>query len=275
MGIFGRFFWGISLDKTQFVRKLGSVIHRWHECAYTFWKVRETGVHCREALAYNERVFFLEFRPALAGDNLTVYDIGAANGVLSSCLAKLYNVRAVHAFEPILSAFAELTERTRQDPKVIRHNVALGDENRTMDINVVGGSRDSSSLLKIKNLHREEFRYISCQNHLEKVNVVRLDDYVRDHHLPIPDVVKMDVQGYEDRVLCGGKNTISQAAYCILEISLVPLYESSPLFDDIYRKMRTMGFWLVGLGNPMRGESGRHLQLDGIFQNENSSALRH
>lgn len=251
-----------------FIRKIGSVIHRWHEYAYTFWKVRETGVQFREALTYDERVFFLEFRPALAGDNLTVYDIGAASGVLSRCLAKLHNVQAVHAFEPISSAFAELTERTRQYPKVIRHNVALGDENRTMDINVVGGSRDSSSLLKIKILHKEEFRYISCQDHLEKVNVFRLDDYVRDHHLPLPHVVKVDVQGYEDRVLRGGKNTISQAAYCILEISLVPLYESSPLFDDIYHQMRMMGFRLVGLGSPMRGASGRHLQLDGIFQNE-------
>lgn len=250
------------------IRKIGSAIHLWHERAYTFWKVREIGIRFREALAYDERLFCLEFRPALAGENLVVYDIGAASGVVSRFFAKLSNVRTVHAFEPIASAFAELTEHTRQYPQVTRHNVALGDENRTMDINVVGGSRDSSSLLKIKMLHKQEFQYISCQDHLEKVNVVRLDDFVQDHHLPIPDVIKIDVQGYEDKVLRGGKNTISQTAYCILEISLTPLYESSPLFDDIYQQMRIMGFRLVGFGNLLRGASGRHLQLDGIFQNE-------
>lgn len=250
------------------IRKIGSVIHRWHEQTYTFWKVRETGVRCCESLDYNERVFFLEFRPALAGDNLVVYDIGAASGVVSRCFAKLSNVRTVHSFEPIPSAFADLTERTQQYPQVTRHNVALGDENCVMDIHITEGSRDSSSLLSMKQLHKKEFPNASYQDHPEKVRVVRLDDYVRDKHLPLPHVVKVDVQGYEDRVLCGGKNTISQSAYCILEISLAPLYENSPLFDDIYQQMREMGFRLVGLGGILRGVSGSHLQLDGIFQNE-------
>jgi FkbM family methyltransferase len=67
-------------------------------------------------------------RPALAGDNLVVYDIGVASGVVSGFFAKLSNVRTVHAFEPIPSAFAELTERTRQYSQIERYNVAVGAE---------------------------------------------------------------------------------------------------------------------------------------------------
>lgn len=249
------------------IRKIGLPIHLWHERAYTFWKARETGVNFCESLDYEERIFFLEFRSALVGQNSVVYDIGAASGVFSRCLAKLANVQAIHAFEPIPSAFAELTERTRQYPQIARHNVAVGSENGEMNIWVTAGSRDSSSLLKMKALHKEECPSATYTDHPEKVKVVRLDDFVQEEHLPLPDVVKIDVQGYEDRVLKGGANTISHAAFVILEMSLVPLYHDGPLFDDIYRQMRDLNFRLVGVGGQLRGVSGRPLQVDGIFQN--------
>jgi FkbM family methyltransferase len=252
----------------HFIRKVGSVIHHWHEQAYTLWKVREIGIRSYESLDYNERMFFLDFMPALAGENLVVYDIGAASGIASRCFAKLSNVRAVHSFEPIPSAFAKLMKYTRQYPHVKQYNVALGDENCDMNINVIEGSRDSSSLLTMKHLHKTEFPKYSYQEHPEAVRVARLDDFVGDNNLPIPHVVKIDVQGYEDRVLRGGINIIGKSDFCILEISLEPLYENSPLFDDIYQQMRKMGFRLIGVGGSLRGASGRHLQLDGIFQNE-------
>lgn len=251
----------------RFIRKAGLTVHLWHARAYSAWKLRESNARLREPLDYNERVFFLEYRSALKGQDLVVYDIGASSGVFSRCLAKLANVQAIHAFEPIPAAFAELVERTRQYPQIALHNVAVGSENGAMNIWVTAGSRDSSSLLKMQALHKEERPFASYDDHPEKVQVVRLDDFVQDKHLPLPDVVKIDVQGYEDRVLKGGSNTITHAAFAILEMSLVPLYEDCPLFDDIYRQMRELNFQLVGVGGELHGISGRQLQVDGIFQN--------
>lgn len=154
------------------IKKIGLLIHLWHERAYTFWKVRETGVHFRESLDYYERVFFLEFRSALGGQDLVIYDIGAASGVFSRCLAKLANVQAVHAFEPIPSAFAELVERTRQYSQIERHNVAVGSENSEMNILVTAGSRNSSSLLKMQALHKEEWPFASYDDHPEQKGII-------------------------------------------------------------------------------------------------------
>jgi FkbM family methyltransferase len=250
------------------IGKIDAVVNCWRDHAYTSRKVRRSRIPLHEPLTYAERLFCLEFMPALSGENLVVYDIGAASGMVSGFFAKLASVRVVHAFEPLTSAFAELTDHTRHWPHVTRHNVALGDENGTKDIHVIGGSRDSSSLLKIKAAHHKEFRLASLPDHLEKVSVFRLDDYAQAQKLPLPHLIKIDVQGYENRVLSGGGQTIAHASYCILEISLTSLYEGSPLFDDIYQQMRELGFRLIGVGNLLRGASGRHLQLDGIFQNE-------
>jgi FkbM family methyltransferase len=246
---------------------IGRFIYKSWLRANTFWKIREHNVQLRASLNLAERLFYLQFRQALVGNDLVVYDIGAADGVFSSCLAKLANVQAVHAFEPISSAFAELSARMQAHTQVTCHNVAVGDINGQTKIWVREGHRDSSSLLKMQELHKEEFPGLYAE-YPECVTVVRLDDYVREKRLPPPDVVKIDVQGYEDRVLHGGHDTIGKADYCILEISFLSLYNCSPLFDDIYGQMRALGFRLVGVTGEAFGQSGRQLQVDGIFQHE-------
>ncbi len=120
-------------EMNHLLRNPALSVHLWHERAYSWWKSRETGVQLRAPLSVDERRFYLQLRWALMGSDLVVYDIGAASGVLSGCLAKLANVRAVHAFEPIPSAFAQLSARMRPYPHVTCHNVAVGESNGPMD----------------------------------------------------------------------------------------------------------------------------------------------
>lgn len=239
-----------------------------YEHLSTWRKVRRSGVRLRQKLTFHEREFYLNLRPALSGNSLVVYDIGAAGGILSSCLAKLENVREIHAFEPIPSAFRELSEHVKRWPQVVCHNVALGESAGQMSMHVINGCRDSSSLLAMAALHKQESPTVCCDDHLEPVAVVRLDDYARQKQLPRPDVIKIDTQGYEDRVLRGGADTVRQARYCVLEISFKPLYEGSPVFDDIYQQMRTLGYRLICVTGALYGHSGQPLQIDGIFENE-------
>ena len=62
-------------------------------------------------------------------------------------------------------------------------------------------------------------------------------------------------------------HTITHAAFVILEMSLVSLYEGGPLFDDIYRQLRDLNFQLAGVVGASHGVSRRQLQVDVIFQN--------
>lgn len=221
-------------------------------------------------MTFEERRFYLSLRAALEGRDLVVYDIGAARGVFTGCLAKLTNVSQVHAFEPIGSAYADLIKRTRQFPQVTCHQVAVGDVNAPIDMWVIDDSRDSSSVLNMLDTHKQERPGATYRQHPEQVEMVRLDDYVDQKGLAPPGVVKIDVQGFEDRVLAGGRQTISRSSFCVLEMSFVPLYKNSPLFDDIYSEMRGLGFDLAGLAGELYGRSGRLLQVDGIFERRHS-----
>lgn len=257
------------MNRNGLLRKLALKIHLLYDWAYTLWKVRETNVTFRESLTAQERKFYLELWPILALKQgpLVVYDIGASVGIMSGCLAKISNITSVHAFEPIPASFQRLTERMRPYSHVTCHNVALGNVNQQMKMWVMDKAMDSSSLLRMGILPQAEFS-LAPECHEESVPVVRLDDYVREQQLPPPDLVKIDVQGFEDQVLWGGRETIGGADYCLLEMSFRPLYEGSPVFDDIYREMRGLGFRLISIAGILKGKSGMPLQVDAIFENE-------
>lgn len=79
-------------------------------------------------------------------------------------------------------------------------------------------------------------------------------------------LVKIDVQGYEDRVIRGGQRVISRAKVLIVETSFQTLYDGQPLFEDIYDTLLKMGFRYIGalwqLRSPLNGSI---LQADSIF----------
>ena len=176
-------------------------VHLQHGKAHSWWKWKESRTAAAGPMSHVEREICLKLRPALRGDGLVVYDIGASVGIVSACLAKLPNVKAIHAFEPIPASFEALTKRVGGRPQVQCHNMALSDGAgiRTM---YLSRSADSSSMLPPTDDALAEFPGIEAENRIE-VEVTRLDDYVEEHCLPQPDLIKIDVQGYEDRVLRG------------------------------------------------------------------------
>jgi len=99
------------------------------------------------------------------------------------------------------------------------------------------------------------------------VPVVALDEYVDEHNMPLPDLIKLDVQGFELEALVGAKRCVASARFIIVEVSLVELYLWQALFRDIYDFCRTHGFRLYALGAETR--LGKELlQADALFLRE-------
>jgi hypothetical protein len=125
----------------------------------------------------------------------------------------------------------------------------------------------SSSILRMTSTHVEEYPF-TRNSHKEEVQMVTLDEAVQLYGLAPPDFIKIDVQGYEDRVIQGGVNIVNKAKYCMIELSLVNLYEEGTLITDMNSLMRKLGFRLVGIIGWNVGRSGEILQLDGLYKNE-------
>lgn len=98
----------------------------------------------------------------------------------------------------------------------------------------------------------------------------RLDDLVVAENLVDDVLLKLDVQGFEDRVLDGAERVLARSRIVLTEVSFDRLYEDQALFDDIYGRLRDAGFAFHGvLLQLFHPKDGRPLQADAIFQRDN------
>ena len=174
----------------------------------------------------------------------TIFDIGANTGEFSKEMRALFPEAQIFAFEPLRDCFEQIQVKMAGDQKFQALNVALGAENGESVIQR-SSFHPSSSLLPMASLHKELYPK-SKDSTEEKIQVMRLDDAVKTLSIDTPLFIKMDVQGFEDKVIVGGPHTIALASVLQIETSFVPLYENQPLFDDIYQLVRNFGFTYWG-----------------------------
>ncbi len=194
----------------------------------------------------------------------TILDIGANTGQFANYIHQLFPDAALYSFEPLKDCYEELIANFKNVPHFKAFNVALGDETGLVEIHRNEYS-PSSSLLPMKELHKTCFPYTQ-EEIIQKINIVRLDDIADSLNLRKPMLVKLDVQGYEDKVISGGKSVLGQADIIISELSIEQLYDGQPLFEDIYKTLTNMGFQYRGNYEQLISpDDGRVLQVDGIF----------
>jgi FkbM family methyltransferase len=200
----------------------------------------------------------------------TVIDIGAHIGEFAMKIHAIVPDASIFSFEPLEAAFRQLQANLAPVPKFHAFRYALGDSNTTeaMHRNEFG---PSSSLLPMTDIHKKAFPF-TVRDTPETVEVRRLDDLAEDLCLQDNVLVKIDVQGYEDKVILGGERLISRAKLIVIEVSFQMLYERQPLFDEIYRTLRCKGFVYIGSLHQLRSPlDGSILQADALFLRELSA----
>jgi FkbM family methyltransferase len=194
----------------------------------------------------------------------TVFDVGAHAGEFARMIHKILPGVAIISFEPQAEPFERLQRSMRLIPNFRAFNCALGAETSTQAMHHNEYSQ-SSSLLAMAELHKESFPFTKLVTD-ERVEVHRLDDVLRDVLAEEEILLKIDVQGYEEKVLLGGEDLVARSRMLIIEVSFKTLYEGQPLFDDIYQHVRKRGFSYMGNFDQLLSPAdGSVLQADAIF----------
>ena len=167
--------------------------------------------------------------------------------------------------EPTSAAFAELSKFVARDGRSTAVRLALGDVEERARIHIAGNSQ-SSSLLRMLPAHAAAApgsTYVGS----EEIEIRRLDSILPHHaHRQQRVFLKVDAQGYEQRVIAGASAVLEQIHVVQLELSFVPLYEGEMLFDAACASMRRLGFGIAGVSPAFSDpDSGRLLQVDVLF----------
>ena len=139
-------------------------------------------------------------------------DIGASIGQHSLFMSRC--CREIHAFEPYAPARQRFREKMALNNlrHVFLHKVALGAREEELEFYAPVGP----------NIGVGSFRATHRQKHqpIGKLKVVRGDDYLRHLNLPTIDIIKIDVEGFENEVLAGLAETITKfRPYIIMELA--------------------------------------------------------
>jgi len=138
---------------------------------------------------------------------INCWDIGASIGAYS-CILSMKNKPSgnVYAFEPEHLSRQKLNANLQLNgiSNVQIYDVALGSEEKQLNLVL---AHDASA-----GTHRLDQGGSISTGESQVVHVTTIDKLIQRDHLEIPGVIKIDVEGFEEQVLIGGKNTISDQA---------------------------------------------------------------
>lgn len=194
----------------------------------------------------------------------TIIDIGANTGKFSQEMRAIFPDATLYMFEPLADCFEHIKKVFVDDRNTKVFSVALGDIKGTTIIER-SSFHPSSSLRHMSDIHKR--LYPKTKNmQRETITIDTLDQILRNERLSENIFVKIDVQGFEDKVIAGGKNIIGRAAVVIIETSFITLYEGQPLFNDIVRIMHELGFSYYGdMGRHYNPLSKKLIYEDSLF----------
>jgi FkbM family methyltransferase len=210
----------------------------------------------------------LELLELIKKDNFkpkVIYDVGANIGTWTLLAKSFFTAAAVHTFEPLRQHIIKFKANTDKLSGITLYPFCLGNENNEMVINVSSFS-DSSSILEATPLEFEQYGIKKTAE--ETVDVKRVEDLIEQGILPIPDIIKLDVQGFELEVLKGAGKYLNKVSYLIVEVSFKKYYYGQPLFLDIANYLSGFGFNIYAFGHstPTGQELG---QIDVLFKKQN------
>jgi FkbM family methyltransferase len=152
----------------------------------------------QEVDKYEER-FARALRSSIRdGDH--IWDIGANRGLYTGhCLTWLGSQGSVVAFEPTPVCFNHLTEKFQDDDRLILEQMAIGEEEGILHMRIaddpLAGTHQISDIAPSSDNGPSE-------NNIIEVQVTSCDAYWKKSGRT-PNVIKIDVEGYESHVING------------------------------------------------------------------------
>ncbi len=196
----------------------------------------------------------------------TIFDIGANEGNYGLYLRDIGFKGNIISFEPLSSAYIKLIKTSKKDINwQVAPRMAIGNEDGVTNINISENS-ESSSILNILDSH------VTADNNSmfigrEEVTIHKFDTIFHELNTnQLNYFLKIDTQGFEDRVLDGASEILKNIIGIQVELSFVQLYSGQILYNEMVDKLNKLGYNLWAYYPVfINSETGKLLQVDAIF----------
>jgi len=192
-----------------------------------------------------------EFIKLLGITRVCILDVGANSGQYAlQVKSQIANVE-IHSFEPSVVAFKKLEHEASSFGNWWVHQIGLGSKSEKLELFSTEAGSASASLFKPSNAFGLE-EVIQG----EIVQIETLDDFLENNPSVKPNILKLDIEGFELKCLEGAKASISLFRIVQFEFGEVNI-DARIFFRDFWNFFRINGFELhrITKGRPLKIEA--------------------
>eukprot|EP01035_Chromulina_nebulosa_P026132 gene26132-34172_t len=194
----------------------------------------------------------------------TVFDVGANQGQFAGASAWWFPEAKIVSFEPSPTVFRILQRNTSRVSTIECVQSAVGDRRGELKFFESDYSH-ASSALPVTEAQRS-LRPETAKTKTITVPVTTLDVFAQGKNWSGPILLKLDVQGFEKKVLEGATAFLPKVDYLLFECSYQALYENEPLFAEMYTYVQSLGYELVAPVGFLENEEHVLLQTDLLWR---------
>ncbi|MFI5343024.1 MAG: FkbM family methyltransferase [Chlamydiales bacterium] len=204
----------------------------------------------------------LGFLKSKGFDPKVVYDIGAFKGYWSKSISEVFPNGKFFLFEA--NSAHKLSLASQPFPFYI---AVLGDSNKLVSF----FSNDSTG----DSVFQEQTRFYVNGNQTEqKLQMTTLKDLVQKEKIPLPDLIKIDVQGAEKLIVEGSPEIISHAEVVILETKILEYNKNAPFIIEMMSLMNSLGYRMMDILELHYLPSGELNEIDVLYIKKNSPLIK-
>ena len=180
------------------------------------------------------------------------FDVGAHRGETIEFFNKNFKVKNFYCFEASSINFENLKKKILniKNQNINFFNYAIGEDENIVDFYQLEES-SSSTLTKINkdsNYYKKKMKILNLFNlkkkliKQNKVKTITLSKFIKENNIKNIDILKIDTEGYEYKVLIGAKEEIGKIKYIYFEHHFDDMLIKGYTLSDIHSYLVKNGF---------------------------------
>ena len=197
--------------------------------------------------------------------DLVIFDVGAYIGEVAATYKRMFPQSTIYCFEPFPDSFHKLNRLCR-DASIKAHQIAFSDEEgkTTFHTNV---DLSCNSLLPPTGGDFKCYSAKSIKDGEIQVETNTLDNFCAGNKISCIDILKLDVEGAEVKVLEGASGMLSKQAIKLIysEVMFIPHYDGGCMFHELAALLNQYGYTLLNLYHLKSARNGQLRWGNAIF----------